>query len=152
MVFELMEYQCEVVDIHIYFWSVDDFQTKYFERWYCIYAGAPVYILILPVLVIWLINGFCFLSYIYKLISMVLKSSTSSLYIWLFIDFIYGMFNKKNYQLENILFHQYTCPKKGIPNPEENLVKECIKSCKFRMGWKLVLLHPSPRWDTFKVE
>lgn len=114
MVFELMEYQCEVVDIQIYFWSVDDFQTKYFERWYCIYAGAPVYILILPVLVIWLINGFCFLSYIYKLISMVLKSSTSSLYIWLFIDFIYGMFNKKNYQLENILFHQYTCPKEKV--------------------------------------
>lgn len=75
-------------------------------REYSIYAGSPLYILIL------LFSssvGFVFSSNIYKLISMVLKSSTSWLYliILVFIDFIYGMFNKKkDIQLE--FFFIYT--------------------------------------------
>lgn len=108
MVFELgvSVWGCRYTHVHIR--NVNDFQTKYFERWYDIYAGAPVCNLIL--LVIWLIDGFCFPSYIYELIFMVLKVQLHG-YIWLFIGFIYGMFNKKNYQLkvENILFHLNTC-------------------------------------------
>lgn len=30
------------------------------------------------------------------------------------------MFNKKNYQLENILFHQYTCPKEKVFQIQRN--------------------------------
>lgn len=58
-------------------------------------------------IVIQLFSGFCFFSSnIYKLISMVLKSSTSWLYliILVFIDFIYGMFNKKKISNWNFFF------------------------------------------------
>lgn len=68
--------------------------------------GASLYILIL---LLGSSVGFVFSSNIYKLISMVLKSSTSWLYliILVFIDFIYGMFNKKkDIQLE-FFFYLY---------------------------------------------